>query len=227
MSCLVLSESFAAAKVMGVNLFVDPLRAARVVCAALCSMVTASLVFAPAQADESSTWNLQASVLAAVPTTPADFRDGWGPGWGMQAFVGRRVSGRTVLGVEGQFQQHQFDGSLPGNEIGGRERRLGTVSARCDVDLWEATGRRGHRLTGELAAGYAHQYIAPVTGTYPLPFGPSDGYGASVGAAYSFNLNRQTRLLFGARHAWAIFPEETVGSLALRFGVAVTLAGEH
>lgn len=227
MSCLVVFEPPTTAKVSPVKVSIGPLTAAR---AAVLRVVVGSMMASfgagDARASDASPWNLQAGVLAAVPTGPAGFRDGWGPGWGMQGFVGRRLGGRFVVGVEGQFQQHQFDGSVPGNEIGGRERRLGSVSARCDIDLWEDPGRRGHRITSEVGAGYVHQYIGPVTGTYPLPFGPKDGYGASVGAAYSFSLNRQTRLLFGARHAWAILPEETVGSFALRFGVAVRLSGD-
>jgi hypothetical protein len=180
-----------------------------------------------ARAEEPPHWELQAGVLGAVPTSPGDFRDGWGPGWGMEAFVGRRLGERAVLGVEGRFQQHRFDGTLPDNEIGGRERRLSSVAARFDVVLWRAPVRRDQRIVFELGGGYVHQYIAPVTGTFPLPFGPADGYGVSAGASYSLGLNDRTRFLFGARHAWVFLPDETVDSLALRFGVAVGLAGDE
>jgi hypothetical protein len=177
----------------------------------------------PAWVEAAGSGFIEVGALVAAPTTPQDFMDSWGVGWGIEGAVGRRFGGRWALALEGRFQQFRFEGDVPGREVSGGARRFGHVGLRLDAELWRKRAARENDLRASIGGGYAHQSIEPISGTVPLPSGPADGVSWNVGLAYSLVVYQQTRVLLGVRHTWTDLPSETVGDFALRLGATVPL----
>ena len=190
-------------------------------------LVLVSLVLAaPVRAADTPLWSLYVGALGAFPTSPGEFRDGWSFGWGLEGGFTRSVGGRWALGLDGRYQQFQFDGAAPaGAEVLGGARRFGLGSLRLDALLYQGTERGADRVVAELGAGYVHQSVEPISGVPPLSIESADGFNGSVGLVYSRKLYAESRIQLGLRHTWIVLPDETLGSMEIRLGAAVPLSG--
>ena len=170
-------------------------------------------------------WSLYVGPLAAVPTSPGEFTDSWGLGWGLEGGFTRSFGGRWSLGLDGRYQQFQLDvPATAGAEVLGGARRFGLASLRLAADLYRNPRGGADAVTAEVAGGYVHQSTEPVSGVAPPPTGSADGFNGSAGIVYSRTLYAETRLQLGVRHTWFVLPDETLGAIELRLGASVPLA---
>ena len=191
------------------------------------ALAAALVLLRAAPAAAQSSWRLEALGLAATPTQPQLFVDGWGRGLGIGGSLRREFGRRFELGVDAEFVQFTYEGLPDRGEFGG-ERRMTRVAMPLRVHLWESARAGRERLSLQGSAGWGHQSIAGIFGDgTPLPVEAQDGLAVTGDFRFSRSLYRGTRWSAGFRYTWFDFDAESPGHFAFVLGLEMPLQGSR
>jgi hypothetical protein len=178
---------------------------------------------------EASRWQLEATVVGAVPTSDV-FREGWGAGYGLGGALRRRLGSRVQLGIEADFAQFSFTGLQGFGTLGGARREFG-VAVPMHILLWErlSPGREHLALVG--SAGWGWQQVeGTFEGSSETEFSRptnGDGFRAAAELRFSRILYRTTRWNIGARWTTVDLTDETPQYVSLILGAQMPLSGSR
>ncbi len=191
----------------------------------LLALAAALLPLSAAPAHAESRWLLEAVGVAATPTQPQIFVDGWGKGLGIGGSLRRQVGRRFEVGADAEFVQFTYEGLSDVGEFGG-ERRLTRLAVPVRVHLWENQGTGHERLSLQASAGWGHQSVAATDGL-PATLKSQDGLAVTGEFRFSRILYRGTRWSAGLRYTWFDLDAESPGHFGVVLGVEMPLQGSR